>query len=384
MSRARSGDGMYSERTTRIAASKRDERLQTIAGGEAEKAPLAPDVVETEAAPEVAAGAVGLAAWLFREDAEPREVSFSEVARLAADDEDFVWVDLTGYGPDDLTAIADELELPEAAVGIALAGWERPRVSISGECYLVSVTVPYSDPAERRVVASELDLFVGRNYLVSAHKRPIPFAESLLARGTQNPALLKLDSAFLLSIVIDELLSHFGRLTEEVQDEIEALEERALTDTSEAFLQDLLRLKRYVFAIYRLASQHRPIVAAFIRPDFPFAGGDTIEPYFRDLSERLAQLLDSLEAAKEAVNGAFDLYVSEVSRQANDIMKVLTIVSTILLPSTVILSFWGTNFDFSMITSMVGFVVMMLLIVIVTIGSVLLFHRWGWIGKARK
>jgi Mg2+ and Co2+ transporter CorA len=65
-------------------------------------------------------------------------------------------------------------------------------------------------------------------------------------------------------------------------------------------------------------------------------------------------------------------------------MKVLTIVSTILLPSTVILSFWGTNFDFSMITSMVGFVVMMLLIVIVTIGSVLLFHRWGWIGKARK
>lgn len=375
---------MSSVRTTRSAVSNRDDRLQTVAGGEAEKTPLAPDVVETEAAPVGRAGSVDLDAWLFREDDEPREVAFAEIAGLAADDEDFVWVNLTDYGPDDLEAVADELALPEAAVRIALAGWERPRVSISGQCYLVSVTVPYSDPAERRVVASELDLFVGRNYLVSAHKRPIPFAESLLARGTQNPALLKLDSAFLLSIFIDELLAHFGRLTEEVQDEIEALEERALTDTSEAFLQDLLRLKRYVFAIYRLAGQHRPIIAAFIRPDFPFAGGETIEPYFRDLSERLAQLLDSLEAAKEAVNGAFDLYVSEVSRQANDIMKVLTIVSTILLPSTVIFSFYGTNFDLGVITSAAGFVVMMLMIVAVTFGSVLLFHRWGWIGNRRR
>ena len=106
---------------------------------------------------------------------------------------------------------------------------------------------------------------------------------------------------------------------------------------SDALLEDLLHLKRFVFAVYRLASQHRATLEAFLRPDFPLVGGDVIEPYFRDLDERLGRLLDALEAAKESVNGSFDLYVSQVAHRTNDIMKVLTIVSVTLLPASVIL-----------------------------------------------
>ena len=209
---------------------------------------------------------------------------------------------------------------------VALANWQRPRLGVFRDRFFVAVTVPHGDLATQRVLASELDLFVGRNYLVSAHKRPLPFAERVLARATQNPALLKLDSAFLLSILVDELLAHYEVLTEELEDEVEAMEVRALTDASDALLEDLLHLKRFVFAVYRLAGQHRATLEAFLRPDFPLVGGDIIEPYFRDLDERLGRLLDALEAAKESVNGAFDLYVSQVAHRTNDIMKVLTIV----------------------------------------------------------
>jgi magnesium transporter len=206
----------------------------------------------------------------------------------------------------------------------------------------------------------------------------------VLARAMQNPALLKLDSSFLLSIIIDELLAHFEVLTEELEDEVEAMEERALTDSADALLEDLLHLKRFAFAVYRLASQHRATLEAFLRPDFPLVGGDVIEPYFRDLDERLGRLLDALEAAKESVNGSFDLYVSQVAHRTNDIMKVLTIVSVTLLPASVILAFFGTNFDSPPIRTTSGFIVMVALIVLTTAGSLVLFTRRGWIGGMAK
>jgi magnesium transporter len=359
--------------------------INTLVSGTEQLAPTITDVVDAEGAAESASseGPV-VVAWLFREDAEPGQVSLEELPTLAADDACFVWVDLGGYEPSDLTQVAQLLDLPEAAVRVALAGWQRPRLGVFRDRFFVAVTVPHGKLAAQRVLASELDLFVGRNYLVSAHKRPLPFTERVLARAVQNPALLKLDSAFLLSILIDELLAHYEVLTEGLEDEIEALELRALTDRSDALLEDLLHLKRFVFAVYRLASQHRATLEAFLRPDFPLVGGDVIEPYFRDLVERLGRLLDALEAAKESINGSFDLYVSQVAHRTNDIMKVLTIVSVTLLPASVILGFFGTNFESPRLGTTAGFIIMVALILMTTVGALVLFKRRGWLSTEDK
>src|SRR5215218_5217567 len=360
--------------------------IHTVIGGTERIPETVTDVIDTEGSAEAVspADAPAFEGWLFQEDAEPRQVGLEELPMLAADDAFFVWVDLDGYVPSDLAQVAEQLDLPEAAVQITLAGWQRPRLGVFRDRYFVAVTVPHGELAAQRVLASELDLFVGRNYLVSAHKRPLPFAERVLARAMQNPALLKLDSAFLLSILIDELLAHYEVLTEELEDEVEAMEVRALTDSSDALLEDLLHLKRFAFAVYRLAGQHRATLEAFLRPDFPLVGGDVIEPYFRDLDERLGRLLDALEAAKESINGAFDLYVSQVAHRTNDIMKVLTIVSVTLLPASVILAFFDASFDSPRINTATGFVVMVVLILLTTVGSLILFARRGWIGSSAK
>jgi magnesium transporter len=360
--------------------------IHTVISGTERIPETVTDVIDAEGSAEAVSSldAPAFVAWLFQEDAEPRQVALEELPRLAADDAYFVWVDLNGYVPSDLTQVAEQLDLPEAAVRVALAGWQRPRLGVFRDRYFVAVTVPHGELAAQRVLASELDLFVGRNYLVSAHKRPLPFAERVLARAVQNPALLKLDSAFLLSIIIDELLAHFEVLTEELEDEVEAMEVRALTDASDALLEDLVHLKRFAFAVYRLAGQHRAMLEAFLRPDFPLVGGDVIEPYFRDLDVRLGRLLDALDAVKESVNGSFDLYVSQVAHRTNDIMKILTIVSVTLLPASVILGFFGTTFESPQIHTTGGFIVMIALIVLTTAGSLVLFARRGWLGGSAK
>ncbi len=154
------------------------------------------------------AEAGGIRALLFAPDAEPRAVPLRAVPELAREDRNFVWVDLEGYAQQDLQRVAGLLELPVAAVETTLAEWKRPRVQVFGDRLYVTATVPQLDPEAYRVEAQELDLFLGPNVLVSAHKQALPFGERILARARQNPTLLDQDAIFLLYLFLDELVGY--------------------------------------------------------------------------------------------------------------------------------------------------------------------------------
>ena len=169
---------------------------------------------------------------------------------------------------------------------------------MSGDHFFAAVTLSLGDPEARQVTAAQLNLFVGPNYLVSVHKQPIPFDESIQARIALNPDLPRLDAAYMLYIILDQLLEHYEDAVDDIIEEVERMEMQALVEADDTFLGDLLALKRYAYAINRLAEQHRQVFEAFLRPDFPFVSGDEISGYFRDLHGRLYRVLDSLQAAK--------------------------------------------------------------------------------------
>lgn len=226
-----------------------------------------------------------LVTWLFRDGQPPRSFDLESLPSLASDDANLAWIDLSGYTEKDLRHIADLLHLHSMSVRATLASWQRPRLDSFPDYFFTTVTVARVARPEYRVGASELDLFVGKNFLVSVHKQPLPFFEQALDRAITNPDLVRLDSAFMLYILLDELLTYYEGLIEHLEDDIESVEERALQDTSDDFLSDLLQLKRYVFALGRLAEQHRTVFAAFTRPDFPFVSGDEVEPLPTPLSQ---------------------------------------------------------------------------------------------------
>jgi len=248
-----------------------------------------------------------------------------------------------------------------------------------------SATLASLDADARRVTASELDLFVGTTYLVSAHKRPLPFGEHLRARALASPALVGTGTAFLLCVLLDETLAYDEELNDRLQGDIARLEERALRDNSDAFLADLLAFKRYAFALAQLAEQHRPVFAAFGRPDFSWVAdaGPEIGAAFADLAAHLARLGDALSAARDAVNGAFDIDVSHQSHRTNQVIKVLTLVSTVLLPATLIVSLSGVNLGASVqgvpIETPLGFALLLGCIALVSAALLRAFRRREWL-----
>ena len=317
--------------------------------------------------------------WLFTATDEPREVARAEVADLLQHEGNVVWVDLNSYTEHDLRELGGSIGLHRVALHSAVSQWQRPRLDGFDDQFFVSTTIARLDPVAYRVYAGQLDLFVGRNFLVSAHKQPLPFAERVLARARQGNDQMHGEPAFLLYILLDELLAYYEQLHEQLRVGIEVLEHRALTDDSSSFLADLVSFKRYVFALTQLADQHRQIFAAFLRPDFHFVSGNEVEVYYRDLEARLARLLDQLYDARDAVTGAFDIYVSRASHQTNQIIKVLTMISAMLLPSTLIVGFIGTNFRGVPIYSPVAFFLMLLGVCALTVVFIAIFRRRGWL-----
>ncbi len=316
---------------------------------------------------------------VFGDGADPRYGTLGELAEVVRHDRYFVWIDLSDYDPMALHRIAEILDLDRVAVHVALSPWQRPRLDSSSGQYFVSVTVARINGKEYRIQAGELDLFVGNNYLVSTHKLPLPFSENVEQRSRHNPELLKLDSSYMLYIILDELLAYYEDLSEEIRGEVERLEEGALSQPDDSFLQELLSVKRYAFALDQLVEHHRQVFEAFLRPDFSFVSGNDVDVYFRDLDNRLGRLVDALRITRDSVNGAFDIYVSYMAHRTNNIIRVLTIVSTIILPVTLIVSFFGTSFQHLPIYGPMGFLIMISLVLIVVGGVLAVFKRQQWI-----
>ncbi len=179
------------------------------------------------------------------------------------------------YTAQELHAVAELLRLSGNAVRIALAPWRRPRSSLHSDQVFVSVTVARPDFASYRVHASELDLSVGRELLVSAHKYRCLLLIARARGGTaQSRSPTHMDAALLVYMVLDEL-------ERRLQHEVESMEERANRETTDAFLEDLLRFKYYTFALSQFADEHREVFPAFVRSDFPWIEG-AVEEWFDD------------------------------------------------------------------------------------------------------
>ena len=134
-----------------------------------------------------------LTVWLFRPHSTPRIIKLSEVAQLVTADENFIWLDLSSYSENKLREIAHILALHPLAVRATLASWQRPRYSNFRNQFFVTTTIAHLNPQLHRVFAGELDLFVGRNYLVSAHKIPLPFTKKIMERARQSPELVEFE-----------------------------------------------------------------------------------------------------------------------------------------------------------------------------------------------
>ena len=318
--------------------------------------------------------------WLFHADKPPAPAEIDEWPSLCQDDENLLWVDLTNPDGETIAQVAQLLGIDARAAQLTQRNNTRPIVRTFKDHYIVtafSVDVD-GNGDEPTMTVTEINAVAGRNFLLSVHNRPLPFLKDLEERTETNPLLGRLDSSYLLYVLLDTLVADYSREFDEVEDEVERLEEALLREKDRKALDDVMRMKRHIHTVRRIVSPHRQAFGVLVAAGSPVPGHQ-VESYFRDLIQHLDNLLERLEHARDTVTGSYNLYISNISYRTNQELRVLTFLSAILLPMTVITGVFGTNFKMGEYEFFEGFYVMLIGMALTTVGMLVYFRRRGWL-----
>jgi magnesium transporter len=318
--------------------------------------------------------------WLYRSDRTPTRAELSEWPTLCQDDQNLLWVDLVDPSDEVLAEVSQLLGIDPRAARITRRPSTRPLVRTFKDHYVV--TAFSVDVDERNVekggepttTVTEINAVAGRNFLLSVHDRPIPWLKDLEERTATNPQLGRLDSSYLLYVLLDTLVGDYSREFDEVEDEVERMEEALLRDTGRGAFDQVMVMKRHIHTVRRIVAPHRTAFSVLAAPDSPVPQSQ-VEAYFRDLIQHLDNLLERLEHARDTVTGSYNLYISNVSYRTNQELRVLTFLSAVLLPMTVITGVFGTNFKMAEYDFYEGFYAMLIGMALMT-AIMLGFFKW--------
>jgi Mg2+ and Co2+ transporter CorA len=195
-----------------------------------------------------------------------------------------------------------------------------------------------SDP-----VARPIDIIGGRNWVVTVHDGPLEALVRLDAEREGETRLGALDAGTFVAAVVDEVLADYFEVVEDIEREIDRLDERALRHGGDtAILSQIVRMRRRIGLIRRTLAPHRVAFAALARPDM--ALHEELGEPWPALTDRLDRALDAVENLRDLLLGTFEIYMGRTAQDANDTMKVLTLLSAVLLPGVVLAGVMGMNF----------------------------------------
>lgn len=229
--------------------------------------------------------------------------------------------------------------------------------------------------------ASELDMFIGGNYVVTVHRSPLTAIAEVRRRAEHQSLVLDRGAAFLAHAIFDVAVDEFHPVVERLEDEVEAIQETVVEQPEHDVLQEVLRLKRHGQRLKRSILPQRDVANRFARGEYaPLVSGDSLM-YFRDIYDHTVRVEEMIDSVRDLMDSALNTYLSAVNNRINNVMKALTIVAVIFLPLTLIASVYGTNFEhvFPAYGWIGGFYGMVGTFVIVA-GLLVGWFRWrGWI-----
>jgi magnesium transporter len=295
-----------------------------------------------------------------------------------------VWVDFEGEPPQSCEPILlNTFCFHPLAVDDALQESHVPRVDDWGEyLYIVLAAVDIESGNGSDISTVELDVFLGERYIVTHHDVKVEPLERVWNLAEKDGRHFNQGPDHLLYRLVDEIAVDYMRVVDALDDEIESVEDEIFDRPSAGILERTFSLKRSLLQLRRMISPLREVLNKLARDDYPMID-DKDRVYFRDVYDHLVRLHDLTESLRDLVNGALESYLSVVNNRMNDIMKTLTLITTLFMPLSFVASFFGMNFfepsyPFPIWTGFPSFAGTMALMVALPFVMYVWMRRRGW------
>ncbi|MGA9773988.1 MAG: magnesium/cobalt transporter CorA [Blastocatellia bacterium] len=267
-----------------------------------------------------------------------------EISSLCATANRIVWVDVADPTSQDFDELAKEFGFHPLSIEDCRNEHQRPKVEeYQGYYFIVlyEAELVFGKHLELR----ELNIFLGKNYLVTVHSQPLralPTAERLWREWTD---LAERGTGLLAYLLIDAIVDDYMPLLDALSDRMDELEDQIFVDFKPEALEEIFRIKKELLFLRRSVTPLRDVFNTLLRREQPIFSRETAV-YFQDVFDHLIRVADTIDTLRDMLGSTMDAYLSVSGNRMNIVMKRLTSISTILMSVTLIAGIYGMNFDF--------------------------------------
>jgi magnesium transporter len=292
------------------------------------------------------------------------------------------WIDIIHAGEEEIEFLRRTYGFHPLHLDDTLSKIQRPKIDDADDYTFIVMHFPVYSKLVRITTPSEVDIFVGASYLITIHQgnlRPLTRLFKQCAEEAEARAnYMDRSAGYLLYTVVDKLVDYCFPILNKIDQNIEQIEDEIFEEKVRSTVQEISVVRRDVISFRRIVKPLVPVINSLERKNRPFLNED-MEEYFGDIADHLSKIWDTLEDYKEVIEGLSDTINSLTNNRTNEIIRVLTIISVILLPLTLITGVYGMNITLPGENHPLAFWFVILSMVVVIVGM-LSFFRWRkWI-----
>jgi magnesium transporter len=277
-----------------------------------------------------------------------------EFGKLIRDKRSLLWIDFAGEAPETTRPILEAFGFHPLAIDDCLEETHAPKLDDWGDyLYIVLNYMHLANKGDEwETEIDELDIFLGSNYVITHHDLPLTAVDDTLAACDRDPRNLQEGADHLLYRIIDNLVAEYMPIVEKIDEAIDHIEDEIFETPHSGTLGRLFTLKRLLLSMRRILLPQREVLNKMARDDYKVIDRrDRI--FFRDIYDHLVRLHDLNESLRDLVSGALDSYLSMTNNRMNEVMKILTVITTLFMPITFVTGFFGMNF-FEPVAGLIG------------------------------
>lgn len=273
--------------------------------------------------------------------------NLDKVSDLLEDKNCLIWIDMNKPTPDELNKIGEEFAFHPLALEDASGQHQRPKVDIYDNFYFVVFYSLEYEKEDNRFQATEVDMFMGENFLVTVHYNEVPALKEAKKRWQNNSTEITRDIGVLLYSLLDTLVDECFPVLDTIIDEVEELEDMIFQETKgrrQNYTKTILAIKRNLINLRRVVAPERDLLNVLTRHDSPIFS-DKTNIYFQDVYDHLVRVTDTVDSYRDLLSGALDANLAVISNDLNIVMRTLTAFSVILMSDALIAGIYGMNFN---------------------------------------
>ena len=290
-----------------------------------------------------------------------------------------LWVDIVKPTAEEARLLSDLFHFHPLSIEDALSEIHSPKIeAYKGYLYLILHGIDLQE-GRREFATRDVDFFLGPTFLVTVHDGASRSVGRVREICERHENVLAEGPVAVMHRIVDQMVDHYRPEIDRIEERMDEVEEKAIVAPHTSLVREILWLKRDLAGLRRVVIPQRDAVSRLARREYPQIN-EEMTYRFRDVYDSLVRISEEAALFQDRITGILDAHLSAVSNRLNDVMRVLTVMSTIFLPLTVLTGMYGMNVPLPHFPGgqQVQFWEVMGLMLVISAGMLWAFRRKGW------